>query len=398
MQLLESGMSEALVIKTVQSQGQAYQLTPAEMLKLQQAGASEALISAMLDPSAGATSSAASAPSAATAPAPEGPPPERKMRKRRLAVIPFEWAGVQQWVHYWFGRPHNIGEGIRAMLTARMHQAKNVVLVERAQMDEIQAELALSNSNQVNQGTKVKTGRLSAADMILMGDIIIFGRDDKTEKSKSSSSVITSAIGRFGFGKKNRNRVNSLGQMTKEEKAVVAIALRIVDTETGEVLETAEARGESSRTSKNWDEFVLTGSSSRRSSETMTSSNFQATIIGEATSNAVDQVIAFLDERAPNMPLRVQQIEGRVAAITNGNPILSIGANRGVMEGDRFDILKILGEIVDPVTKEVLDVNAQRVGEMVVTEVRGRVSLGSYSGEPLLPNHEKGYTARLIAK
>ena len=43
------------------------------------------------------------------------------------------------------------------------------------------------------------------------------------------------------------------------------------------------------------------------------------------------------------MPLRVQQIEGRVAAITNGNPILSIGANRGVMEGDRFDILKILG-------------------------------------------------------
>ena len=55
------------------------------------------------------------------------------------------------------------------MLTARMHQAKNVVLVERAQMDEIQAELALSNSNQVNQGTKVKTGRLSAADMILMG-------------------------------------------------------------------------------------------------------------------------------------------------------------------------------------------------------------------------------------
>ena len=87
-----------------------------------------------------------------------------------------------------------------------------------------------------------------------------------------------------------------------------------------------------------------------------------------------------------------------MAAITNGNPILSIGANRGVMEGDRFDILKILGEIVDPVTKEVLDVNAQRVGEMVVTEVRGRVSLGSYSGKPLLPNHEKGYTARLIAE
>ena len=40
--------------------------------------------------------------------------------------------------------------------------------------------------------------------------------------------------------------------MNKEEKAVVGINLRLVDAETGEVIETAEARGESSRKSKDY--------------------------------------------------------------------------------------------------------------------------------------------------
>ena len=39
---------------------------------------------------------------------------------------------------------------------------------------------------------------------------------------------------------------------SKEEKAVVGINLRLVDTETGEVIDTAEARGESSRSSKDF--------------------------------------------------------------------------------------------------------------------------------------------------
>src|SRR6185295_251196 len=53
-------------------------------------------------------------------------------RKRRLAVRPFDYSTVMNWVQYWFNNPVNIGEGIRAMLTVRMAQAKNITLLERS--------------------------------------------------------------------------------------------------------------------------------------------------------------------------------------------------------------------------------------------------------------------------
>ena len=334
--LLKAGMSEGLVLKTIQKEGKAYNLTPADMLKLQKAGVSEAVISTMMDPASSAqvpskptnttAVAAAIAPRQDTADAipsapPSAPPVAKTPRKRKIAVMPFDYSAVTTWVHYWFHNDVNIGQGIRAMLTARMHQAKNITLLERARLDAIEKELNLNNTALVNQGTKVKMGRVSGADCILLGDIVIFGRDDKAERSRFSGQSFGRTLGRIpGIGKK----AGSIGQFSKEEKAVVAIALRIVDTETGEVLETAEARGESSRASKNWDVFLAGGSSAGLNSD-MTASNFQATIIGEATSDAVDKVIQWLDEKIPQIPLRTRAIEGRVAKISGNSPILGIG-------------------------------------------------------------------------
>jgi hypothetical protein len=73
--LVKANMSEALVLKTIQRQNKAYDLTPDDLVKLQKAGVSETIINAMLDPSAAsAAAPAASAPasrgaSAANAPA-----------------------------------------------------------------------------------------------------------------------------------------------------------------------------------------------------------------------------------------------------------------------------------------------------------------------------------------
>lgn len=61
--LVKANMSEALVLKTIQRQNKAYDLTPDDLVKLQKAGVSETIINAMLDPSA--ASAAAPAPAAA---------------------------------------------------------------------------------------------------------------------------------------------------------------------------------------------------------------------------------------------------------------------------------------------------------------------------------------------
>lgn len=410
--LVKGGMSESLVIKTIVRSGKPYSLTPNDMLKLQKAGVSENIIQAMLDPTSVAATStpppaamapvseavqsvAATASTAASALPASIPNANKGPRKRRLAVMPFDHAAVATWVQYWFHADVNVGQGIRAMLTTRMHKAKSVVLLERARLDAIEKELKLNNTSMVNQGTKAKMGKISGADCMLLGDIVVFGRDDRSERSRASASTYGSIFRRVPVVGRS---AGSIGQFKKEEKAVVAIALRIVDTETGEVLETAEARGESSRSSKNWDVFASGGGNSGAMSNDMSSSNFQATIIGEAASDAVDKIIAYLDEKVPQLPIRSRTIEGRVAKISGSNLILSIGGNDGVEVGDRFDILKIISEVLDPDTKEVLDVEAVKVGEMVAGNVREKITTGQYGGQPVSENYAKGYTARLVVQ
>jgi curli biogenesis system outer membrane secretion channel CsgG len=76
----------------------------------------------------------------------------------------------------------------------------------------------------VDKGKKVKTGKITGADCILLGDITIFGRDDKSEGNRVGGSTYGNVLRRVPL---IGNKAGSLGQFKKKEKAVVAIALRI---------------------------------------------------------------------------------------------------------------------------------------------------------------------------
>ena len=403
--LVKSGMSEAVVIRTLRAEGKAYKLSTADLLKLANAGVSENIINAMTEGGgAAAPAAAAAAPAAASAPAaaagggtpfpPDLPDSPASARKRRMAVSAFDYSTVISWVQYWFNSPYNIGDGIRAMLTVRMAQSNTITLLEREKIQEVMKEQDFAASNRVRQGTGAKIGQLSGADVNLYGDIVIFGRDDTT-KRKGAAAVVGGLFGRTA---------GSLVAFNKEEKAVVGINLRLVDTETGEVIETAEARGESSRSSKDYAGALgVAGAGAYGAGAggvSMTSSNFQQTIIGEATSNAVTKVVEFLEVRVPKLPAKPRAIEGRVAVIGTGQATLAVGSNDGVLRGDRFEILQINGEIRDPATKEVIDIDAVKIGELVVDTVRDRTASGAYGGRALSTAYVaaagKGYAARLM--
>ena len=396
--LVKGGMSEALVIRTLRAEGKAYKLSTADLLKLTNAGVSEAIINAMTEGGGAAAPAAASAPAAAARGAtpfpPDLPDSPSSSQKRRMAVSPFDYSTVISWVQYWFNSPYNIGDGIRAMLTVRMAQSNTITLLERAKIQEVMKEQDFAASNRVRQGTGAKIGQLTGADVNLYGDIVIFGRDDTT-KRKGASAVVGGLFGRTA---------GALVAFNKEEKAVVGINLRLVDTETGEVIETAEAKGESSRSSKDYAGALgVAGAGAYGAGAggvSMTSSNFQQTIIGEATSNAVTKVVEFLETRVPKLPAKPRAIEGRIAVIGTGQATLAVGSNDGVLRGDRFEILQINGEIRDPATKEVIDIDAVKIGELVVDTVRDRTASGAYGGQPLSTAYVaapgKGYAARLM--
>jgi hypothetical protein len=134
----------------------------------------------------------------------------------------------------------------------------------------------------------------------------------------------------------------------------------------------------------------------------MTSSNFQQTIIGEATQNAVIKIAEFLESRVSQLPEKSREIEGRVASLGSGQVVLNVGTQDGVLRGDRFEILQINGEIKDPTTKEVIDIEAVKIGEFVADAIREKTVTGAYGGQPMTPAYlstaGKGYAARLMSR
>jgi curli biogenesis system outer membrane secretion channel CsgG len=377
-QLVKSGMSENLIVKTLQRQNKPMDLSPADLVKLKDAGVSENIIGIMMDPS---SAPAAAAPAPAPAPPPPAPaayPPPAPVpmtaavanaMKKRVIVDEFDYSTVMTSVAAVFGTNQNIGKGIRAMLTNRLGQQQKVVIVERAKINSLMAEQDRNASNRVKQGSGAKIGRISGADALLAGDITIFGRDDKRKH--------VSGGGLFGAG------VGAIAASRSTDKAVVAIAYRVVDAETSEVLATGEARGESVRKGNALGALGgAFGKGFAGAEFDMTSSNFAQTIIGEATQDCVNKLADILDTQVSGMKKEARAIEATVADVSGSSIVITAGANDGVTTGDVFEVLRSVREVKDPTTHEVLDRITEKTGELTVVSVRDKIATGAYTGSP----------------
>lgn len=125
---------------------------------------------------------------------------------------------------------------------------------------------------------------------------------------------------------------------------------------------------------------------------TVGSGQFDETIVGRATNNALNQLVARLiqgmEEVAPMvlatreaLPLEAMAPipgEGQIAAIfPDGRIAINIGASTGVRKGDFFQVLDTMNLVIDPATGEILAYDVLGVkGEIVIVEVRDRVSYG----------------------
>jgi len=394
---VKAGLSESLIIRTLQRENKPANLAPADLVKLKNAGVSEKIIEAMLDPASAAAPAAAAAPAptpapvaaaapapapapepapvAAAAPAPAGPTAQAD--KKRVIVDEFDYSAVMTSVQAVFGTQQNIGKGIRAMLVTRLAQANKVVVVERAKMDNLIKEQDFNTSNRVKQGSGARVGQISGADALLSGDIVIFGRDDK-KKSVKGGGIIGGAFGAIASSK-------------NEDKAVVAIDYRLIDAETSEIIATGEARGESVRKGNALGAIGgAIGKGAAGVQIDMTSSNFAQTIIGEATQDAVNKIAEILLTQTATMKKTVRPVEGRVADVSGKVLTLNVGSNDGVSAGDVFEVLRIVREVKDPVTKETLDVVTEKTGEMTITSVREKIATGNYTGSAA----QNGFMAR----
>ncbi|HSR09426.1 MAG TPA: CsgG/HfaB family protein, partial [Bryobacteraceae bacterium] len=300
-QSVKAGLSESLIIRTLKRDNKPIDLTPADLVKLKNAGVSENLINVMLDPTAAPAPAAAAAPAAAPPPPPAAPEPapvavsapppaaptasQLQAQKKRVIVDEFDYSTVQTQVQAVFNTQQDIGKGIRAMLVKRIADANNLVVVERAKIQNIMKEQDFNASNRVKQGSGARVGQISGADALLSGDIVVFGRDDK-KRSVKGGGLFGSVIGGIAASK-------------NEDKAVVVVDYRLIDAETSEVIATGEARGESVRKGNALGAIGgALGKGIAGVQVDMTSSNFAQTNIGEATQDCVNKLADILKEQS----------------------------------------------------------------------------------------------------
>jgi curli biogenesis system outer membrane secretion channel CsgG len=276
-------------------------------------------------------------------------------RKPRIAVLDFDYGTVQTYSSAFFGTNVDVGKGIVNLLITDLVKDGSYAVIERQQLDKILAEQNFSNSNRADSTSAAKIGKLLGLDAIIVGSITEFGNETK-------KTNLGGLGGNWhGLGAGNVGHSNS--------KANVAITARIVDVDTAQILGVAEGKGQSSRSSTglgggggNWSGFG-------GGNADFGSSNFQSTIIGEATKKAVDDLTTNLVADATKITTRTVTVEGVVAAVEGNQIILNVGGKAGIKVGDQFNVERVTKEIVDPTTKQVIRRLATTVGVVKATDV-----------------------------
>jgi curli biogenesis system outer membrane secretion channel CsgG len=293
----------------------------------------------------------------ATAQAPPAPgaPSATPARKKRVAIMDFDYATVHGGVSSIFGQDVDIGKGISDLMVTNLVKDGSYSVIERKALDKIMAEQNFSNSDRANPTSAAKLGKLLGVDAIIVGSITTFGNETKNIGLGGAGS----AIGGFGLG----------GFGHKKSKAIVALTARLIDVDTGEIMAVAEGHGESKRESTS----LLGGgghwAGSGAGNVDFGSSDFQNTIIGEAVKAAVDQTSTEVIADKEKLVARTVTVEGLIAAVDGGQIILNVGGKAGVKVGDQLTVERVSKEIKDPSTGKVIRRMASPVGVVKITDV-----------------------------
>lgn len=280
-----------------------------------------------------------------------GQPP----RKKRVAVMNFDYGTVSSNVQAFFQTNYDVGKGISDLIVDRLVKDGTYSVIERKMLDTVLAEQNFSNSDRADASSAAKIGKVLGVDAIIVGSITQFGRDDKSVGVGGGGY----GLGKFGIG----------GIGKKDSKAVVGITARIINVDTAEILVSAQGRGESARGGFSLGGAGGTWRGGGGGAIDLASSNFGETILGEATYKAVDQLKSELVNGSERIETRVIEMNGMVADVSGNTLILNVGKNKGVRVGDRLEIRRVGRTITDPATGKVLKKMESAIGIATVTEV-----------------------------
>lgn len=255
-----------------------------------------------------------------------------KKLKKRVAVVDFTDKAN-------YG--NNIGSGIADMLVTALVESDRFIVIERNELDQVLKEQGLGASGTVTPQSAARVGQLLGVELIITGSVSEFG----TKKDKIGGSLSELS----GF---------NLGVSTESARSVVDI--RLVNTNTSEIIAAKSAEGEES--SKSLDNVGITGINFSNSS------TWDKTILGKAARQSVKKCVDIITDGMQSVPWQGKIIKDN----SDGTVFMKPGSDAGVETGMQFWVYRAGEELIDPDTGISLGSEEMKVGMIeVISDVAG---------------------------
>ncbi|MDE2059231.1 MAG: hypothetical protein KGL31_02075 [candidate division NC10 bacterium] len=264
--------------------------------------------------------------------------------KKRIAVAKFDAAGAFMAQYgVW-----DIGGGLAAQLTTALVNSGHFIVVERAELMPVMREQEMAMQKIVSRETVAQVSRILGAQLLVAGSVTEF---DQGAGGGSLHLGVGAASGLLG---------GLLGAQTT--RGVVGMDVRVIDTTTGQVVQSHRVEANTSQSGISADINVQ--------QVTFGGDAFNKTVLGLATRQAIEQAVMFIIRSTEPVPWT-----GRVVEVTGNQVYINAGAGAGVKLGDRFTVTAVVRELMDPESGALLGIVEDKRGEIEVVSVQEKFSV-----------------------
>jgi curli biogenesis system outer membrane secretion channel CsgG len=314
--------------------------------------------------------------------------------KHRIAVLDFNYAGVLTSSQAVFGSSQNIGKGISDMLADRLTNDGTFRIIERNAINKVLSDPASFHEDHDNSSSHSShTNAPGWNNPGNFGDIPaappaprvghVLGVDPVIQYF-AVDAIITGEITQFGRNE-DRNGSGVLGRLRKlagngesqKSKAVVGLTAHMIDVNTGEILVSVNVKAESLHAGNN----LLRVGTSTGMATNMMSTNFPKTILGEAVTRAIEQLVQAFEQKSSTLPaVDPTPVSGLVADVSGADVTINVGNQDGVHVGDTLLITRITRVIKDPATGKIIRSVEDTIGQITITSVDFSSAVGRFTG------------------
>lgn len=239
--------------------------------------------------------------------------------KRRIGVVEFANKSA-----YGQGR---LGGAATDILVTELTKSGKFIVVERDRMEKIMAEQKFQAEGMIDPQTAVQVGKILGLEAIVLGSVSQFG-----VKTEGSDYLIS---------------------QTKKQVADVTVDIRLVDTQSGQVLMADSGKGQA----KSKKGSILGMG---------TKGGYDETIEGEALRAAVVQFVTNIASQLNRKPWSCA-----IADASGGDIYLNAGQDSGLTVGTKLDCFSQGAEIRDPKSNLVIGHRELSLGSLEITRYCG---------------------------